>query len=583
MDDYIVGMKYGLPIHSPVNEAGRFTEDVPEFSGLKIWEANPLIIKKLEDLGLLLGHKEIEHSYPHNPRSKTPLIFRATPQWFIRLDDPKYNLREKALKAAESNITFIPQWGSQRLISMISNSPDWCLSRQRLWGVPIPVFYCQNCSAPLVDSSLMNKIADLMEETGQGIEAYFSKSEDELLNGQQCQECGHPKFKKGQDILDVWFDSGICHAAVQNKRPGMKVPADIYLEGSDQHRGWFQTSLLSSLAANDKIPFKALVTHGFVNDSQGYKMSKSQGNVVDPAQVMKTYGAEILRLWVAHEDYGQDLTCGEEMLKRLAETYRRFRNTFRFMLGNLHDFDPHQNSIAVEQMTDLDLWALGRLNQLISRTTTAYENYEFYKVYHLLNNFFTVELSATYLDILKDRLYTWKADGLPRRSAQTVIYHMLHTLTGLMAPITSFLAEEVYGYIPGKKPTSVFLTDFPKVQSNWQNSSLDERFHTLLEVRTVVSKTLEDLRKSGEIGSSLDAKVIIHAPPSVYEALKKSENDLREFLIVSQFEIATAHELTIEAGKAEGTKCVRCWHYSPQTGNNTQFPEVCPKCVEALK
>lgn len=582
LDDYVVGMKNGLPVDCPVDAAGRFTLDDPELKGLKIFEGNKVINERLKNSGHLLGLKEITHSYPHNPRTKTPLIFRATPQWFIRYDDPQFNIREKALASIENEIQFFPSWGLQRIRSMISNSPDWCISRQRLWGVPIPVFYCQDCDQALIDADLIEEIADLMEKSGKGIEAYYQTPEKDLIKNRKCQGCGSQNFKKGTDILDVWFDSGSVHLGVQRRFEGLEYPADIYLEGSDQHRGWFQTSLMSSIASEGKPPFKALVTHGFVNDAQGSKMSKSVGNVIDPAEVIKKYGAEVLRLWVAHEDYGQDVTVGDEIFQRTSEAYRRFRNTFRFLLGNLNDFDPKKDTVAFESMPPLDQWALVRLNELTARCEKAYDKYEFFKVYHALNNFFTVDLSATYLDILKDRLYTGKVNGIPRRSSQTVFFEMTKALCKIMAPITSFLAEEVYSFLPGTEGQSVFEQSFPEVRSEWTKPELMGDFEVLLEVRSFVSKELEDLRRQKVIGSSLDAKIELKLPEEKAKILDRYKPFLREFLIVSQISYAVGSSMELVAGKAEGEKCLRCWHYSKLTGANDQFPGACEKCVEAL-
>lgn len=582
LEDYIVGLKYDLPVHSPVDEAGRFRDEVKLWAGKKIAEANPEIVEHLRSLGALVAVKEITHSYPHSPRSKAPLIFRATPQWFIRMDDDKYSLRKKCLNAAEKEIQYVPKWGIQRLTSMIANSPDWCLSRQRIWGVPVPVFYCEKCKEPLIDSGVMNKLADKMESTGQGIEAYFSTPTREFTAGQKCK-CGSDSFVTGKDILDVWFDSGICHTAVQKTNKDLEFPADIYLEGSDQHRGWFQTSLVSSEASYGKTPFKALITHGFVNDAKGYKMSKSVGNVVDPEEIIKDSGAEILRLWVSHEDYGQDLTISKEMMGQISDTYRRFRNTIRFLLGNLYDFDPSKDQVAYKDMTPLDQWALHKLGVLIDTSTAAYDGYEFYKVYHALNAFFALDLSAAYLDILKDRLYTGRVDGVKRRAAQTVLFRTLHALCGVMAPIASFLAEETYGYIPGEKKESVFLTDFPVADKEWSNARIDQDFSVLFEVRASASKELEELRRQKTIGSSLDSKITIHAPPPVRKVLEAYTPHLREFLMVSQFTVVDGGELKVDAAKADGVKCERCWHYDVDTNKDAKFPGVCPKCVEALK
>jgi isoleucyl-tRNA synthetase len=580
MDDYHVGLKYGLPVASPVDGAGRFTDEVPLWQGVKIWEGNKLIVEHLKSTGHLLSHKDIVHSYPHNPRSKTPLIFRATPQWFIRMDDD-FNLRAKALKCAETEIQYVPAWGKPRLISMLTNTPDWCLSRQRIWGVPIPVFYCAKCEEPLAKVEVMEKVADLMESSKKGIEAYFDEAPATFTQGEKCAACGHTEFTRSEDILDVWFDSGVCHTAVQQKRAGLDFPADIYLEGSDQHRGWFQTSLVSSMAAYEKAPFKTLITHGFVNDAQGHKMSKSKGNVVDPADVTKKFGAEILRLWVAHEDYGEDVTVSDEMFLRISESYRRIRNTHRFLLGNLFDFDPDKNAIPLNNLPAMDRWALARLNQVVDNTNKAFENYEFFKVYHLLNNFFSVDLSATYLDILKDRLYTSKADGLRRRASQTVLYEIISNLTRLMAPILSFLAEETYSYLPGKKQESVFLADYPTAKKEWESPELLAEFEKLIEVRSEVQKKLEDLRRDKVIGSSLEAAVNIQANGEVLGLLKKYESDLREILIVSDVTLLEG-AFKVDVVKAKGEKCERCWNLNIETGKNQKFPGVCPKCVEAL-
>lgn len=582
LEDYVVGLKYGLPVVSPVDEAGRYTKDVADYAGQSIWEANPKIVDQLKSLGALVAVSEIEHQYAHNPRTKTPLIFRATPQWFIRMDDDKYPLRKMCMTMAEKEIGYVPKWGAQRLQSMLANSPDWCVSRQRIWGVPIPVFYCEKCKTPLVNSEVMNRVADAMEKSGSGIEAYFNHPTAEFTKGHKCGECAHDKFTIGKDILDVWFDSGVCHTAVQKRHKDMQMPADIYLEGSDQHRGWFQTSLVSGVAAYGKSPFKTLITHGFVNDAQGYKMSKSVGNTVDPEDIIKESGAEILRIWVSHEDYGQDLTISKEMITRISDTYRRFRNTIRFLLGNLNDFDPAKDRVALKDMTPLDRWALNQLQSLIERCTQGYEAYEFYKVYHALNTFFAHDLSATYLDILKDRLYTGRVDGVKRRGAQTVLYETVTALCGLMAPIASFLAEETYSYLPGEKKESVFLTDFPKGHAEWRNPTLESEFTQLLEVRAAAQKVMEDLRRDKTIGASLDAKIKIYAPASLRKTLEAYDKHLREFFIVSQFAVVDGQELKIEAAPADGTKCDRCWTYDPKTGADAKFPGLCPKCVEAL-
>lgn len=592
-DDYKVGLKYGLEILSPVDPRGCFTDEVPEFQGQNIFKANPLIIDKLKGLHALLGFKEIEHSYPHCWRSKTPLIFRATPQWFVGLDLEGNSLRQVAMKAIDE-IKFYPSWGEARFRAMMEGRPDWCLSRQRIWGVPIPIFYCIKTGKPLIAFDIMMKVADVMEKQG-GIEAFFHFSPDHFIGeawkksemAEKDEAYGSQGFRHGKDIFDVWFDSGVCHSAVQKRRKGMGFPADIYIEGSDQHRGWFNTSLISSVATNGKAPFKALITHGFVNDSQGLKMSKSKGNVVDPNDVANKSGAEIIRLWTIYEDYGGDLKCGPQEFERVTETYRRARNTMKFLLGSLFDFDPKTEQIDYAAMTSIDQWALARLYDLNKKITEAYNEYSFYKVYHLLNNFITVDLSATYLDILKDRLYTWKAQGLPRKSAQTVIYLITDYLVRMMAPVLSFLAEESYGYLKGEKKESVFLLDFPQAPEKWNNSTISEIFAELLKVRGDVQKDLENLRAQKIIGSSLEGKVRIQAEGPTLQTLQKFHgkgglsSDLREFFIVSELEIKSG-PYEIKAEKASGQKCVRCWVYSNDIGKSVKHPDVCSKCNEAL-
>lgn len=579
-DDYSVGQRYDIPVYSPVNEAGKFSEDINEYAGQKVFDVNPQIVERLKSNGQLLGYKEIEHSYPHCWRTKTPLIFRATPQWFIRMDDEKNSLRVQALESIKK-VKWIPSWGENRITGMIANRPDWCLSRQRTWGVPIPVFYCQKCGHELTSSKIMNSVADLMEKDG-GIEAYHKHSTQELLGAEgKCKKCGHTEFNKGKDILDVWFDSGSCFAAVQKRRKGLTNPADLYLEGSDQHRGWFHTSLLTSQAADGVPPFKTVLTHGFVMFAKGQKMSKSVGNVVDPRDIIKDSGAEILRLWASHEDYAQDLTCAPESFQRVTETYRRMRNTMRFLLGNIGDFNPEKDAKKYSDLMLIDKWLLAKLNALTENVDKAFANYEFYKVYHLLNNFVTIELSAVYLDVLKDRLYTWKQNGVQRRAAQTVLYNTLHTLCGLMAPILSFLAEETYGYIPGKKLESVFLSAFPKKNADWDNAELVSKFDRLLEVRSDVSKVLEELRQNKTIGSSLEAEVEITSDAEKADVLEWYKNDLKAFFIVSDVQLYKG-DYKIRALKSTGKKCARCWSYYDSKHESAKFADACPKCVEAL-
>lgn len=584
-DDYKVGLKYGLEIYSPVLPDGTYSKDVTEFAGQQIFKANPLIVEKLRSIGALLSFKEFEHSYPHCWRTKVPLIFRATPQWFLGLDLQGKALRPELLKAVDE-VRYFPAWGKDRLKAMMEGRPDWCLSRQRVWGVPIPIFYCKKTGEPLADTKVMMKVADHIEKNG-GIDSFYSAKPEDFI-GDFKPSASHPKgldfgsqgFVHGKDILDVWFDSGVSHSAVQKKRLGLNVPADLYLEGSDQHRGWFNTSLISSMVTHGCPPYKALLTHGFVNDPQGMKMSKSKGNTVDPEQVAGKNGAEILRLWATYEDYAQDLKVGPEILDRVTETYRRIRNTMRYLLGAVNDFNPTQHSVSYEEMMELDRWALARLANLIEKTDEGYRELSFYKVYHALNTFFTVDLSAQYLDIIKDRLYTWKTNGKPRRSAQTVLHHMTDTLIRVMAPVLSFLAEEVYSYTKDRKVESVFLLDYPKAPAQWKNQGLLLKFEQLFALRAVVQKNLEELRAQKTIGSSLEAQVQLSEQGELLKTLQ-TYPDLREFLIVSEVQVVSGPS-SVKVSRAAGEKCVRCWTYSTETKNSSQFPDVCPKCVEAL-
>ena len=578
LEDFSVGKKYSLKESCPVDERGHFTEEAPEeLRGLFIFKGNKVILEKLKTEGHLLGEEEITHSYPYNPRSGSPLIYRLTPQWFLNLDDSKHPIRPQALKACEKDIQFVPSWGKARLEGMLKSSPDWCLSRQRFWGVPLVVFYCENCSAPYLNPKVMEQIADKMEQSGKGVEYYFSIETKELLpKGLKCESCKHTQFRKGKDIVDVWFDSGVEHSIFRKK--GYPFPADLFLEGSDQHRGWFHASLISSLALDNTIPFKTLVTHGFVNDPGGQKMSKSRGNIMDPVPVIQKSGAEILRLWTASEDYSQDISVGEEMFQRVTDTYRRFRNTMRFLLGNLNDFT-EKDCVAFSDLSPMDKWSLIQLNQLVKDCLEFFDNYTFHKIYHCWNRFFTVTLSSFYLDILKDRLYTFGKTSPGRRQAQTVLYHLLDRLLPLMAPITTFLSEETYSYFPKKqKKESILLETLPPPHPEWKDQKVETLFEKLFPLRDQLNKQLEDLRTKGTLGSALQAEAHLTVPKGFFSC-EMTHQELCEFFSVSKVIVEESDSTpSIKALPAQGEKCLRCWFYS-----TALTPEnICPKCVENL-
>ena len=590
-EDYESGLEYNIPIYSPVDDQGRFTSEVEFFAGQFVFDANEAVIQKLAEVGALIHSETYTHQYPSCWRCKNPIIFRATEQWFISME--KNGLRQKALEAID-RVTWIPPWGRDRIYGMVQNRPDWCISRQRAWGVPIVAFTCQSCRELLVEERLVEHVSGLFEKGGADI--WFDLPAGELLPpGTRCPKCQGEEFNKETDILDVWFDSGVSYAAVCEKRPNLKSPADMYLEGSDQHRGWFHSSLLASVGTRGRAPFLSVLTHGFVVDGEGRKMSKSFGNVIAPDEVINRYGAEILRLWVAAEDYRDDIRISEEILTRLSEAYRRIRNTCRFLLGNLYDFDPQKDMIPDAQLLELDRWILLRLQKLISRLREAYANFEFHLVFHSLHNFCTVDLSSLYLDILKDRLYTSFASSRERRAAQTALYKILDALVRLMATILSYTAEEVWGHVPGPKPRveSVHLTLFPEVEAKYLDEQFEERWELLLKVRGEVSKSLEIARQNKLIGNSLEAAVTLGAPEKLLSFLRQNEAQLQDFFIVSQVELVSSlpaeayrspelEGLNILVSRAKGKKCERCWIYDPRTGESTDYPSVCPRCRDAL-
>jgi isoleucyl-tRNA synthetase len=591
-EDYEVGLEYGLEVYSPVDNRGCFTGDVDYFNGEFVFDANKNINTRLKDTGALLHEESMEHSYPHCWRCKEPVIFRATPQWFISME--KTGLRNNSLKAID-NVRWIPGWGRERIYGMIENRPDWCVSRQRAWGVPITVFYCEECESMLLDEKIMEGVYRLFEE--HGADVWFEKDVSELLPPDvTCKQCGGQSFIKETDILDVWFDSGVSHAAVLEQRPYLRWPADLYLEGSDQHRGWFHSALLTAVGTRDRAPYDAVLTHGFVVDAEGRKMSKSIGNVISPSEVIEKYGAEILRLWVSASDYREDIRISDNILKQLSDAYRRIRNTSRFMLGNLYDFDPATDAVAYEAMPEIDRYALHKLQQIVAKARKAYDDYEFHVIYHSLYNFCTLDLSAFYLDILKDRLYTSPPDSTARKSAQTVLHIHAETIARLMAPILPFTADEIWRYMPAANgdSNSIHLNLLPEVDSALMDGDLAARWDFLLSLRGEATKKLEEARAEKLIGHPLDASVTITAGGEDYESLQPYADELRSFLIVSKATLIKDDEIKdasgtdgiegvrIQVEAAPGEKCERCWVHDTTVGVNKEHPTVCQRCQDSL-
>src|SRR5919198_5442067 len=545
-EDYELGRALGLPIFNPVDDDGRFVPGVEHFAGLTVWEANPKIVEHLRSVGMLVAERPLDHTYPHCWRCKNPTLFRATEQWFIELD--RQGFRARALEAIKRDAQWIPAWGEERIYNMVAHRPEWVISRQRVWGVPIVAFYCAGCGTLLLEERIVEHVARIFHE-GQGADEWYVREARALLpRGTRCAQCGGERFAKETDILDVWFDSGCSHAAVLETRPELRWPAEMYVEGSDQHRGWFQSSLLESVGTRGRPPYKCVLTHGFVVDGEGRKMSKSLGNYVTLDSLIPKYGGEILRLWSAAEDYTQDIRLSTEILERLADAYRRIRNTFRFLLGNLSDFDPARDRQSSARLDEVDRWILDRLGRLVGRVTHAYETYEFHTVFHAVHNFCAVDLSAQYLDIIKDRLYTSGADDPRRRAAQTACYDIFSALARLMAPILTFTAEEAWRHPPRARAESVHLERFPEVPREWLDDVLKQQWDRLLEVRREVAKALETARAQKLIGSGLEARVRILSAPEDLPALLGGKRELLATLF-----IVSRVDLTAGGGPASVT------------------------------
>jgi len=594
LEDYETGVKYNLPIVSPLDDNGKFTREVPQFEGMLCHDANSAIIAYLKKLGVLLGQGEITHSYPHCWRCKNPVIFRATEQWFTSID----GFRSEALKAIDS-VKWLPPSSINRIKSMVENRSDWCISRQRVWGVPLPIFYCRKCKKEIINDQTLGAVIELFSR--EGSDAWFKKSANQILPaGYSCPECGSKDFTKEKDIMDVWFDSGTSHAAVLETREGLRWPSDLYIEGSDQHRGWFQSSLLTAVGARGKAPYRIVLTHGFTVDGEGKKMSKSLGNTIAPEEVINKYGADIIRLWAVSSDYSVDIRISEEILEHLADAYRKIRNTIRFMLGNVNGFDPGKDMVERRKMETIDRWLMNRLQNVIRLTLDAYENWQFHVIVKILLGFCNVDLSAFYLDIVKDRLYC-SGPTVERKSAQTAIYHTLNALLSLLAPILSFTTEEAYKAFISEvmEPhritcePSIHLNEFPQINEEYIDEELAAIWETLIQVRNDVLKQIENMRTRKIIGHSLEAVIKLYADTPLLEILDQNRKELAPLFVVSDVHLYPIKEtpehafegnlVNVVVEKSKASKCARCWKYEESVGQSSSHPQLCRRCVSVIE
>ena len=586
-EDFQTGRIYHLPVIQPLDARGVFTDEGGKFAGMRHTAADAAILQELRDRGALVAAGQLTHSYPHCWRCGEPIIFRAAEQWFVAVDQ----FTPQALAAIEG-VTWIPPATKERIRSMVAERPDWCISRQRVWGIPIPAFYCLSCGRVLLTPEVVDSVRAIVER--EGSDAWFKRpAADFLPPGTACPECGGAEFRKETDIFDVWFDSGSSHAAVLLTRPELAWPADLYLEGHDQHRGWFQASLWTAIVSRGAAPYRAVLTTGFFLDETGRKMSKSLGNIIDPQEIAGHYGADILRLWVSYVDFKADMPMSEDIFGQVIEAYRRIRNTARFLLANLYDFDPAAHAVEPAQMFEVDRWALHRLLQVVERVTAAYDTFEFHRVYHTLNTFCAVDLSAFYLDMLKDRLYTSPAASRGRRSAQTALHGIVRALARLLAPILTHTAEEIWQAIPGAREPSVQLADWPQVEARWLDAALGERWVKILALRDEIALALEGARQAKLINQPLEASVTIYAPPEQQEVLAGLGDQLASVLIVSQACLAdgappeawrseAVSGLAVVVERARGGKCQRCWQYQASVGKDSEHPGLCARCRRAL-